>query len=584
MNLEIFKFMYSFYEENKTLVLISIASSITRAGLDSIIIPRTLANVFNSLSSENSTNSKTTDFSEFRSTLIMLIVMWIILRIIYALSNYCRRMIEPKITEYIINKLVNAVFSKYEAINELSDVSILINKIHLIKRNLQELFFLMFTIFIPRIIVLVISLINITFINKKIGGFLTLSILLQCLVIYNNYKECLNTSFEEIESQDRMYEYIEDVFQNINIVQSTNDGYKTELKNINNLADEVSHRENITISCVNTQQNHSFFINLIVFIIVLLIVYNFHITNQITNKEVVTIILSVNGMFENIADFSYYVPELLSRFGVLNSNEEFLKELMKYEDEDELIRTLEIKNNYIIFNKVSFSYKNHVLLNDYSVTLPPNKIIGLFGSSGSGKSTFIKLIFGIATAMEGEIYVGNIPVIKKNCKQIRKHISYMHQNSTSLFDKSLFDNIIYGFSPSDNNRQRIIDLFEKFNLYGIFKNLDKDKEKYSFLDKPVGKGGSNLSGGQKAIVHLLRLDLNDMAKIIILDEVTSALDNDSRDSIIEYIKYLNSKNKTIFIISHDTYFHTIYDLELQFSHVRNPVLKVVKKSSSSSKN
>ena len=579
MNLEIFKFMYSFYEENKTLVLVSIASSITRAGLDSIIIPRTLANVFNSLSSEN----KGTDFSEFRKTLIILIVMWIIMKIIYALSNYCRRMIEPKITEYIINRLVKAVFSKYEAVNELSDVSILINKIHLIKKNLQELFFLIFTVFIPKMIVLVVSLINITIINKEIGGFLTLSILLQCLVIYNNYTECLNTSFAEIESQDKMYEYLEDVFQNINIVQSTNDGYETELKNINNLADEVSHRENISISCVNTQQNHSFFINLIVFIIVLLIIYNFHITNQITNKEVVTIILSVNGMFENIYDFSYYIPELLSRFGVLSSNEEFLQELMVYDEgEDELIKSLELKNNYIIFNKVSFSYKNHVLLNDYSVTLPPNKIIGLFGSSGSGKSTFIKLIFGIITAMEGEIYVGNIPVIKKNCKQIRKYISYMHQNSTSLFDKSLYDNIVYGFSPSDDNRKRIIDLFEKFNLYGIFKNLVKDKEKYSFLYKPVGKGGSNLSGGQKAIVHLLRLDLNDMAKIIILDEVTSALDNNSRDSIIDYIKYLNSKNKTIFIISHDTFFHTIYDIELQFSHVRNPVMKV--KSSSSLKN
>ena len=578
MNLEIFKFMYSFYDENKTLVLLSITASIIRSGLDSIIIPRTLANVFNSLSSPETTSTKTNDFSEFRHALIMLILMWIIMKVIYATSNYCRKKIEPKITEYIINKLVGAVFNKYEAVNELSDVSILINKIHLIKRNLQELFYLIFTIFIPKIIVLIVSLINITIINIKIGIFLSFCIIIQCINIHNTYNDCINTSFDEIESQDKMYQYLEDVFQNINIVQSTYDGYKGEIHQINKFTDEVSNKENLSLSCVNTQQNHSFFINLIVFIIVLMIIYNFHITNQINNKEVVTIILSVNGMFDNIYDFSYYIPELISRFGVLSSNEDFLKELMNHMDdsEEDLINKLELKNNYIIFKNVSFTYNNnHVILNKYNISIPPNKIIGLFGSSGSGKSTFIKLIFGIQTADEGEIYIGNIPVIKKNCKALRKYISYMHQNSTSLFDKTIYDNINYGHSNIDN-RKRIIDLFENFNMYGIFQNLDKDKEKYSFLDKPVGKGGANLSGGQKAIIHLLRLDLNDMAKIIILDEVTSALDNESRNSIIEYIKYLNAKKKTIFIISHDTFFHTIYDIEIQFSHVRNPVVNFKK--------
>jgi ABC-type bacteriocin/lantibiotic exporter with double-glycine peptidase domain len=102
--------------------------------------------------------------------------------------------------------------------------------------------------------------------------------------------------------------------------------------------------------------------------------------------------------------------------------------------------------------------------------------------------------------------------------------------------------------------------------------MDGDKAKYSFLDNPAGKNGSNLSGGQKAIVHLLRLDLNDISKIIILDEVTSALDNQSRDSIIEYIKYLRSKEKTIFIISHDTFMDTIYDIKISFSSQRNPII------------
>lgn len=569
MNLEILKFMYDFYEENKTLVLVSITSSIIKAGLDAIIIPRTLANVFNSLTDGDIRHN--VKFKEFRQTLLTLVFMWIIMKTIYALSNYCRKHIEPKITDYIINKIVNAVFNKYEAVNELSDVSILINKIHLIKKNLQELFFLIFTVFIPKIFVLVVSLINISLLNTKIGAFLALSIITQFLIVYNTYSECLHTSFQEIEVQDKMYEYLQDVFSNINIVQSTSNGYTKELEMINKLTSDISTKENISISCVNTQQNYSFTVNLVVFIIVLIIVYNFYTTYQITNKEVVKIILSINGMFENMYDFAYYIPETITRMGVLNSNEEFIKELMSHMNKtDDIIKTLSLKNHTIIFKNVSFSYDYHTILDGYSVTIPENKIVGLFGQSGSGKTTFIKLIFGIFQAQEGEIYIGNIPITKSNCRALRKYICYMSQHSASLFDKTIFNNITYGYE--DVSRQRVIDLFEKFKLYSIFKSLDGDNEKYSFLDNACGKNGCNLSGGQKAIVHLLRLDLNDDAKVVILDEVTSALDNSSRDYIIDYIKYLRDKKKTILIISHDVYLDTIYDLKFSFASDRNPIV------------
>jgi ATP-binding cassette subfamily B protein len=562
--------MYTFYEENKTLVLMSIAASIFKAGLDSIVIPRTLANVFNSLADADTKGNE--KFDEFKNTLITLIMMWILMKIIYAVSNYCRKHLEPRITEYIINKLVNAVFNKYEAVNELSDVSILINKIHLIKKNLQELFFLIFTVFIPKLSVLAVSLINITLLNRQIGLFLVTAIMIQLMILYTTYNQCISTSFDEIETQDKMYEYMQDIFSNINIVQATTDGYNRELHNIGKLTTEISEKEDIAISCVNTQQNLSFSINLVVFMSVLAIINGFYSSYQITNKEVVKIILSVNGMFENIYDFAYYIPEFFNRMGVMNSNEAFIKELMSHmEGTEEIIENLTLKNHTIIFKNVTYTYDDtHSILQYYSLTIPENKIVGLFGQSGSGKSTFIKLIFGIYQPQEGEIYAGNIPIIKKNCRALRKYMCYMHQHSVSLFDKTIFENITYGYENTP--RQRIIDLFEKFNLYGIFQKLDGDGPKYSFLNNPSGKNGSNLSGGQKSILHLLRLDLNDNAKIIILDEVTSALDNQSRDSIIEYIKYLKTKQKTILIISHDTFLDSIYDMKISFSSLRNPII------------
>ena len=154
MQLEIITFMYSFFKENQSTMIVSIAAYIAKAGLDSIVVPRAMADAFNALSVTDD------NYKSFRSSLIQLVIVWIIVKILYIISNNFRKQIEPLITEFIINKLVNAVFIKYELANELSNVSILINKIHLIKKNLQELFFLTFTIFIPKILVMFIILFN----------------------------------------------------------------------------------------------------------------------------------------------------------------------------------------------------------------------------------------------------------------------------------------------------------------------------------------------------------------------------------------------------------------------------------------
>jgi ABC-type lipoprotein export system ATPase subunit len=74
----------------------------------------------------------------------------------------------------------------------------------------------------------------------------------------------------------------------------------------------------------------------------------------------------------------------------------------------------------------------------------------------------------------------------------------------------------------------------------------------------------------KQIIYLLRLDFNNTTKIIILDEPSSALDENTRDNIIEFIKYLNSKGKTILLVTHDNFYKQICDKIILFSNDVNP--------------
>ena len=112
-----------------------------------------------------------------------------------------------------------------------------------------------------------------------------------------------------------------------------------------------------------------------------------------------------------------------------------------------------------------------------------------------------------------------------------------------LFDRTLWENISYGFKEGELKREDVLDILEKMGMGElglIFKNR---------FDKSVGKKGSFLSGGQRQVVWVLRALLG-KAKVIILDEPTSALDDDNKENVKRMIKFL-TKNRTLIIITHE---------------------------------
>jgi len=563
---EIIEFMKDFFFQNKGLILSLLFFSIICSSTESIIIPRILSKVFNSLKVGN---------NEFKQTLIILVLIWMIIKIIVVLSHRIRKQLEPDITHYITIKLIQLVFEKYEKENEITNVSVLITKIHLIKRNLQELFFLLCSIFIPRMIVLCLSCYNFYTINEKLGTVVLCCVIVQSFFIFSDFSECINSSFDELEEKDAFYEYVEDILHNISMIQSTFNGYEIEIKKITELSNKTKAFENYSFDCVNKKQVKGSAINILIFAIIIYAMYTLYVNKELDVDKVTITILSLTGLFDNLYEITYYIPELTSKLGILQNNAKFLEQLMNKKNELSTLLKQDfiMSTNRIEFQNVFFAYKNHNIFNSFSLVLPENKIIGLWGVSGSGKSTFIRLIFGIDKPQKGEIFIDGQNINKFQMKNVRKYISYVNQNTNNLFNKTFIENVTYGYSGDlEKMKDEIKNLFLQFDLYDIFKNLDKNEPQFSFFNKSVGKLGENLSGGQKAIVHLMRLFINKTSKIIILDEVTASLDNNTRDKIMKYIRYLNQQNKTILLISHDEDVINTCDLKLKFSNKENPIL------------
>jgi ABC-type multidrug transport system fused ATPase/permease subunit len=240
-------------------------------------------------------------------------------------------------------------------------------------------------------------------------------------------------------------------------------------------------------------------------------------------------------------DLSYWIPKLVEYYGSVENSNEFIRELDSIVPDSK--PSLNVENGFIQFIHVQFRYGDKMIFNDLNLTIESCKKVCIIGKSGSGKSTIVKLLMSYYPVSSGMILIDGQNINDFNVNSIRKNISYIHQ-SIVLFNKSVYDNIVYGVSSSGSvpTYDQVQAFIVSMNLQNVFGGL-KDG-----LNTQVGVNGDKLSGGQKQIVFILREILSDK-KIIVLDEPTSALDPENKQIVLDFIR--NIKNKTIIVITHD---------------------------------
>ncbi len=199
-------------------------------------------------------------------------------------------------------------------------------------------------------------------------------------------------------------------------------------------------------------------------------------------------------------------------------------------------------NKELLIKNVSFFYdkKKDLVFDKINMSLKFGEIVGIIGKSGSGKSSLINLITGITRPQKGEILIDGIN-INKNLKKWQKNIGYVAQN-IHLMDASIKENIAFGDIAGKENLQRVLEVIKSSNLVSFIKNLDKG------IDSSVGEKGSMISGGQMQRIGIAR-GLYYNPRLLILDESTNALDNETEKEILFELKKLKGK-VTLMIISH----------------------------------
>lgn len=187
--------------------------------------------------------------------------------------------------------------------------------------------------------------------------------------------------------------------------------------------------------------------------------------------------------------------------------------------------------------ELSFGYSKELVLKDISLTIAKNEHIGIIGRTGTGKSTLLNILLGAVSAYKGEVcfYGSDMKTLAQ--EDVWKHIAYIDQNRY-LMSGTVAYNIFQDNVVETND---VEDILRRTNL-----NKDIDKLENG-LDIVVATGGANLSGGQKEKITMGRALFKD-ADILVFDEPSSALDEESEQRLIDTIDMC--KNKTVIIVTH----------------------------------
>jgi ATP-binding cassette, subfamily B, bacterial len=195
----------------------------------------------------------------------------------------------------------------------------------------------------------------------------------------------------------------------------------------------------------------------------------------------------------------------------------------------------------IVFDEVSFGYKNaaEALYSDFSLEIAPGETVALVGPTGSGKSTFVKLVQRLYDVDAGAIRVDGQDVREVTQASLRQSIALVPQDP-ALFHRSLLENI--GYARPDASMEEIIDAAKRARAHEFIEKLPMGYE------TEVGERGVKLSGGERQRVALARAFLAG-APILILDEATSSLDVATEREVQAAMAELKQGRTTI-VIAH----------------------------------
>jgi len=251
-----------------------------------------------------------------------------------------------------------------------------------------------------------------------------------------------------------------------------------------------------------------------------------------------TFVFSALKVLPRLSNISTQYMSIMDNWPNLEIIYRFLKD-SRYHNIRNGKRSFDVLTSDIVFNNVGFSYDpDQKLIESINLTIKRNKVTALVGHSGSGKSTIVSLLLRYYDITKGSILINGYDLREYNLESILYKVGYVSQD-TFIYNTTIRENISFGGKYSDD---QIIESAKKANIHSYIISLPEG------YDSIVGDQGLKLSGGEKQRIAIARALVRN-PEILVLDEATSNLDNESEAIVQESINRV-SENITTFIVAH----------------------------------
>lgn len=475
-------------------------------------------------------NGETEKFVPIILASIFLIILLFVTECIdgYVMSSYIKNTVNYLRCD-IFTKILNKDMKDFSLDNSGKYISILYNDIKIIEDSLLNNIFLVISSFISFIISLLFLFsispsIVIFIVIFGILGFVIPNALSKKLIVEkNNYSHNL----EEITSVTK------DLFSGFEVIKGFNIGSKinTIFKNSSNTVESTKKKCSILESII---KGFSLSFSVTVYLGVLILGGYLMYKGEISVGTAIIIIQLSTHIVGPVKTSISLINQIKSVSLIADKIDEILYD--SCEDIEEI--SLPKFENSIEVKNLDFSYTNdRKALNNINLTFEKNKKYAIVGESGCGKSTLIKLLMRYYKDYNGDILIDNKDIHKIFSNDLYKNMSMIQQN-VFMFDDSIKENIKLFANYSD---EEVLSICDRSGLSNLISRLPDG------INSLVGENGNKLSGGEKQRIAIARSLINN-TKILILDESTSALDNETAYNLESSLLSIN--DLTLIVVTH----------------------------------
>ena len=483
---------------------------------------------------------KTGNFESAKALFLIILGIWSVVQFFSLASSYLNTYLMPKfqsfIRQYFFNKIIDSYSQEYKEL-ELGQI---IAKIIRSPGIIQNIFVEVRDFVIKNAFIVIGNLIYLSRHHIMLGIVFAGMIFLLYIVSFFYYKTCNSFITDTEQAYDNVHEEIQDTLSNLLSIYTCQQD-KSEKDRVKDYNKRTSENQVKTGNCNNKFRIIYSILYVLIFVAMNYTAYYYYKKGEIKLNNIVGIFIINYSLFGHLSDFYYDTYAFMNVYTKVEHITKFIESLpIRLSNAKEEIQKPQKID--LIFKNIKFTHPNtdKSIYNNLNLNIPSGQSLAIMGSIGSGKSTIVKLLVRLQKHDSGEILINGTEVARINLNNLRKHIIYVPQHPI-LFNRTLWENLTYGLE--NIKEENIYKILDDAGLKDI-KDVYKEK-----MHKSVGKLGSNLSGGQRQIVWLIRCILRE-SSVIILDEPTSALDEKSRRNVEKIIKKL-SIGRTLIIITHD---------------------------------